>query len=85
LRIRDCLSNRIEEGLQSLGQTHREEPKRIGRGGALQRQIGRLSERNDRASGRYSISLTEDKAKPTGIRLKWIGRPEWDDWTDEEL
>ena len=37
-------------------------------------------ERNCRASARYSISLTEDKATPAGVKLKWSTRAEWDDW-----
>jgi transposase len=48
--------------------------------GELERQIGRLLERNSRAATRYSISLTEDKSPPAGVKLKWSTRPEWDDW-----
>jgi transposase len=72
-------SNRIEEGLQSLGRRIEKSQSALDRG-ALERQIGRLLERNSRASARYSIALTQDKATPAGIRLKWIARPQWDDW-----
>jgi len=77
--MHERFSNRIEEGLQSLG-------RRIGKSqsvldrGTLERQIGRLLERNSRAAARYSISLTEDKATPAGVNLKWNTRPQWDDW-----
>lgn len=77
--MHERFSNRIEEGLQSLD-------RRIGKSqsvldrGTLERQIGRLLERNSRAAARYSISLTEDKATPAGVNLKWNTRPQWDDW-----
>ena len=77
--MHERFSNRIEEGLQSLGRRIEQSQSALDRG-ALERQIGRLLERNSRASARYSISLTQDKATPAGIRLKWIARPEWDDW-----
>jgi len=70
---------RIEQGLERLG-------RRIGRArqalerGKLERQIGRLLERNTRAAGRYLIELEPDPARPAGVRLKWSARPEWDDW-----
>lgn len=77
--MHERFSNRIEEGLQSLGRRIEKSQSALDRG-TLERQIGRLLERNSRASARYSISLTEDKATPARIRLKWIARPEWDDW-----
>jgi transposase len=77
--MHERFSNRIEEGLQSLDRRIEKSQSALDRG-ALERQIGRLLERNSRASARYSISLTEDKVTPAGIRLKWIARPEWDDW-----
>lgn len=72
-------SKRIEEGLQSLGRRIEKSQSALDRG-TLERQIGRLLERNSRAAARYSIALTEDKATPAGVKLKWSTRPEWDDW-----
>jgi transposase len=77
--MHERFSRRIEEGLQSLGRRIEKSQSALDRG-ALERQIGRLLERNSRASARYSISLTEDKATPAGVKLKWSTRPEWDDW-----
>ncbi len=48
--------------------------------GKLERQIGRLLERNAHAAGRYLIDLVEDPSRPAGVQLKWSVRPEWDDW-----
>jgi transposase len=77
--MHERFSKRIEEGLQSLGRRIEKSQSALDRG-ALERQIGRLLERNSRASARYSISLTEDKATPAGVKLKWSTRPEWEDW-----
>jgi transposase len=78
--IHERFSNRIEEGLQSLGSRIEKSQTALDRG-ELERQIGRLLERNSRASARYAISLIEDKSTPAGVKLKWNIRSEWDDWT----
>lgn len=77
--MHERFSKRIEEGLQSLGRRIEKSQAALDRG-ALERQIGRLLERNSRTSARYSISLTEDQATPARVKLKWSTRPEWDDW-----
>jgi transposase len=77
--MHERFSKRIEDGLSSLGRRIEKSQSALDRG-ALERQIGRLLERNSRASARYAISLTEDKATPAGVKLKWSTRPEWDDW-----
>jgi transposase len=77
--MHERFSQRIEEGLASLGRRIEKSQSTLDRG-QLERQIGRLLERNSRASARYLISLTEDKTTPAGVKLKWSTRPEWDDW-----
>lgn len=70
---------RIEQGLDRLGRRIERARQALERG-KLERQIGRLLERNARAAGRYLIELEPDPARPAGVRLKWSARPEWDDW-----
>lgn len=77
--MHERFSKRIEDGLCSLGRRIEKSQTPLDRG-VLERQIGRLLERNSRASARYSISLTEDKTAPAGVKLKWSTRPEWEDW-----
>jgi transposase len=77
--MHERFSKHIEEGLQSLGRRI-EKSKMTLDHGEIERQIGRLLERNSRASARYSISLIEDKTTPAGVNLKWNSRPEWEDW-----
>lgn len=48
--------------------------------GAIERQIGRVLERNSRAAGAFSISITEDEEHPSGIKMTRSYRAEWADW-----
>ncbi len=77
--MHERFTRRIEDGLTRLGQ-------RLGRARRpldvrrLERQLGRLLERNQRAAGRYVIDFVPDSTPPAGVRLDWSARPEWDDW-----
>ena len=77
--MRERFATRIEKRLTQL--THRIERsrRRLDRS-MLERQIGRLLERNRRAAGRYRIQLHEDPQVSAGLRLEWSVRAEWDDW-----
>jgi hypothetical protein len=46
----------------------------------LDLQIGRLLGRNSRAAGRSDVTLEDDPSEPSGLRLVWTSRPEWDEW-----
>jgi hypothetical protein len=72
-------AQRIEQGLDKLSRRVEHARAALERG-KLERQIGRLLERNARAAGRYLIELVDAPARPAGVRLKWSVRPEWDDW-----
>ena len=69
----------IEEGLDRLGRWIERSNKRLDRG-LIERQIGRLLERNSRAAGGFSIAIIEDDTHPAGVKLTWKHRPEWQDW-----
>jgi|SRR5688572_19349551 len=72
---------RIEAGLQTMARRIAKSKRRLDRG-VLERQIGRLLERNARAAARYSISLEDDDTTDAGLRLKWSAHPEWDEWAN---
>jgi transposase len=77
--MHERFSRRIEDGLASL--TRRIEKSKSGLDrGALERQIGRLLERNARAAARYAISITQEDSLPAGLKLTWSTRAEWKDW-----
>jgi hypothetical protein len=77
--MHERFSQRIEEGLASLARRIDNSKAHLDRG-VLERQVGRLLQKNSRAAARYSISITEDRDVPAGVKLKWTRRPEWDDW-----
>jgi len=68
----------IEEGLGRLARRIHKARRKLDRG-PLERQIGRLLERNSRSAGRYLAILVEDQNRPSGLRLDWSIRPEWED------
>jgi transposase len=77
--IHERFSKRIEQGLRSLAQRIEKSKTLLDRG-ALERQIGRLLERNSRAAARYSIAISEDPSAAAKVQLQWSQRTEWDDW-----
>jgi transposase len=77
--MHERFSKRIEEGLQSLAQRIVKSKALLDRG-QLERQIGRLLERNSRAAARYSIALSENPSVAAQVKLQWSQRTEWDDW-----
>jgi transposase len=77
--MHERFSKRIEEGLESLARRIKKSQSALERG-VLERQIGRLLERNSRAAGRYCISISEDKTVAAGVKLQWSQRREWEDW-----
>ena len=77
--MHERFSARIEEGLKRLGRRLERSRLRLDRG-PIERRIGRLLEQNRRAAGRYTIQLVDDSALPSGHRLTWSARAEWDDW-----
>jgi transposase len=77
--MHERFTRRIEDGLTRLGARLRRarRPLDVRR---LERQLGRLLERNQRAAGRYVIDFVPDSTHPAGVRLDWSARAEWDDW-----
>jgi len=77
--MHERFSKRIEEGLESLSRRIEKSRKLLDRG-KLERQIGRLLQRNSRAAGRYTIAIGEDKALAAGVKLQWSKSSKWEDW-----
>jgi transposase len=77
--MHERFARRIEDGLTRLGDRLRRARRALDVR-RLERQLGRLLERNQRAAGRYVIEFVPDPTHPAGVRLNWSTRPEWDDW-----
>jgi transposase len=70
---------RIETGLKKLGRRIERSQKRLKKG-TIERQIGRLLQRNSRAAARYTIELVDDVERKAGFHLEWSVCAEWDEW-----
>ncbi len=70
---------RIEDGLRKLIARINRSHKPLDRG-VIERQIGRLLQRNSRAAGRYQIRVQDDPSRPAGVRVTWNAQAEWDEW-----
>lgn len=72
-------SKRIEQGLVTLAKRLSARKKRPDRG-AVERQIGRLLQKNSRAAGKYDIRVTGDPHRKGHLKLTWRCREEWSHW-----
>lgn len=79
--MHERFSERIETGLESMARRIAQSKRRLD-AKVLERQIGRLLQRNARAAARYSITIKDDEACAAGIRLQWRTHPEWDEWAN---
>lgn len=68
---------RIESALQKLAGRLDRAKKPLART-PIERQLGRLLQRNSRAAGRYAIELIDDTTLPATLRLRWSIRPDWE-------
>src|SRR5436190_9997872 len=70
---------RVEAALERMGRRIAGAKRALERS-VLERQIGRLLERNSRAAARYQIRLEAAPDTPAGLRLEWSAQAEWDEW-----
>ena len=77
--MRERFAVRIEQGLAAMTRRLERARRRLDRP-ALERQLGRLLQRNTRAARRYDIHLHEDPSRSAGLRLEWSVQSAWDEW-----
>jgi transposase len=75
--MHERFARRIETGLERL-QRHLLHARRALDRHRLERQIGRLLERNARAARRYRIELVADASIDAGMRLSWQTAAQWE-------
>jgi len=70
---------RIVDALKKLGRRleHANQPADRPQ---VERQIGRLLERNRRAAAKYRITVKDDPKRASGLRLVWSEDRAWSDW-----
>ena len=74
-------AERIRKGLESLAQ-RLERARRTLDASRVERQIGRLLERNARAAGAFEIQVAAAE-RASGLRLTWREKPEWAEWAEQ--
>ena len=77
--MHERFATRIEAGLTTLAARLARARQPLDQG-TIERQIGRLLERNTRAAGRYAIRVEPDPSAASGLRLHWAVQADWDDW-----
>jgi transposase len=70
---------RIVDGLRKLGR-RLERAKTPADRTQVERQIGRLLERNRRAAAKFVVSVKDDTTRGSGLRLDWSVNSDWKDW-----
>jgi len=77
--IHERFGRRIESGLQKLCERLLKR-KKVPNRSCVERQIGRLLQRNSKAAGKYEIGVKEDPNRKGHLTLTWKAREEWSDW-----
>lgn len=77
--MHERFSQRIVKNLESLERRIARSKRRLARG-PIERQIGRILERNSRAAGKFEVQLREEPSCDAGLRLHWKVRAEWSEW-----
>jgi transposase len=78
--MHDRFTERIERGLTKLAKRLERTRQRPNKS-RIDRQIGRLLERNQRAAGLFEIHLEERPPEEgPGLRLRWEKRTAWKEW-----
>ncbi len=72
---------RIDAGLASLRRRVENSTKKLDRG-PVERQIGRLLQRNSRAAGKYDVRVVERAEHASGIDVIVKFREDWSEWAD---
>lgn len=78
--MHERFASRIQEGLESLGRRLAKARKHVDRA-TVERQVGRLLGRNTRAAAGFDVLIDEVDDHPSGLRLAWKRRAEWDTWS----
>jgi len=75
-------SARIEREIERLAKRIAHSRKPIERG-EVERQVGRILERNGHAAQRYRIEIEASADHTAGVCLKWSVDPTWEDWAEQ--
>lgn len=72
-------AQRIRTNLESLERRLKQARKKTDRS-QVERQIGRLLQRNSRGAGKFDVKVHEDHSRGSGLTVVWTERREWAEW-----
>ena len=77
--MHERFDQRIVEGLESLSRRleRARNPTSLRQ---VERQIGRLLQRNSRAARKFVIDVRDAPERPSGLRVVWKEHAEWSEW-----
>jgi transposase len=79
LAMHERFTKRIRDQLASLGRRLKRARKPIARS-EVERQIGRILERNSRAARKFQVRVVVDPRRQSSLTLKWTERRDWKQW-----
>ena len=77
--IHDRFSKRISEDFQRLSR-RLERAKKPADRSQVERQIGRILQRNVKAAGKFDAKVLEDSTRPSGLRVTVEEKAHWQEW-----
>jgi transposase len=77
--MHERFSARIQKSLESLSRRLTRARKPADRV-QVERQIGRMLQRNSRAAGKFNIHVHEDSSRASGLRAEWTIEEKWSEW-----
>jgi transposase len=77
--LHERFQKRIEAGLEKLVRRVRDAKRKL-EAGVIERQIGRLLQRNARGAGAFRIGVTADAAQFSGLSVGWYRDEQWKEW-----
>lgn len=77
--MHERFTKRIREQLGSLGRRLKRARKPADRS-QVERQIGRILERNSRAANKFQVKVLVDPTRRSTLRLTWRERKDWKQW-----
>jgi len=79
--MNERFADRIRAGLEPLDRRLKKARSPVDKS-RVERQIGRLLERNRRAAQKFDIVVHEDASFDGGLRLEWSEKEDWNEWAE---
>jgi transposase len=79
--MHDRFTKRVRADLGKLGRRLKRARKKVS-ASQVERQVGRILERNSRAGRRFDVKVLVEPRRNSGLVVKWIERKDWRQWAE---